>query len=332
MVKVSVVVPVYNMEQKLERCLNSLVNQTLKDIELIIINDGSKDNSSNIIKRYKKKYKNIIFVDRENKGISYTRNQGIELAKGEYIAFVDSDDYVELDMFEEMYSSALKNNSDIVICNYNTFYENSNVKTKKNIGKNCKITNLKSNPELIYKIDYSPWNKIYKKDLWNDVKYPLNTKYEDLEAVLKVFLKADNVYYLNKYLYNYLLNDNGQTANINKKVFDIYIILDNLNNSFKCEDEKIYESFILLCIKKIFEYTHLILNKGDKELCFSFLDAGYSFLNNNFSNWKKISYKNVNGFKNYIMNFIRTIPMLYKLYLKTKFVNNSKEEKNEKKY
>ena len=113
--KISVIVPIYNVEEYLEKCLDSLVNQTLKDIEIILINDGSPDNSEAIVKKYLKKYKEkIIYHKKENEGQGIARNYGIKLAKGEFISFVDSDDYIDLTMLEKLYNKAIKENSDIV--------------------------------------------------------------------------------------------------------------------------------------------------------------------------------------------------------------------------
>ena len=122
MVKVSVIVPVYNVYDYLGKCLDSLVNQTLKDIEIIVVNDGSPDNSEEIIDIYKKKYKCIKAYKKENGGLSDARNYGIKRAQGEYIAFIDSDDYVDTQMLEKMYQKAKKDNLDIVVCDvYNVY-------------------------------------------------------------------------------------------------------------------------------------------------------------------------------------------------------------------
>ena len=124
MPKVSVIVPVYNVEEYLERCLDSLVNQTLKDIEIIIVNDGSTDGSKEIIQKYLNKYKNIVYLEKENGGLSSARNYGIPYAKGEYIGFVDSDDYVEITMYENMYNKAIEEKSDMVECDFIWEYPN----------------------------------------------------------------------------------------------------------------------------------------------------------------------------------------------------------------
>ena len=121
-VKVSVVVPVYNVEKYLDKCFNSLVKQTLKDIEIIVVNDGTKDNSQDIIDKYVKKYKNIKAYKKTNGGLSSARNYGIKKCTGEYIAFLDSDDYVEYDMYEKLYNKAISEDFDITVCNVNYIY------------------------------------------------------------------------------------------------------------------------------------------------------------------------------------------------------------------
>ena len=132
MVKVSVIVPVYNVEKYITKCLNSLVKQTLKDIEIIVVNDGSPDNSQAIIDKFVKKYpKKVKSYIKKNGGLSDARNYGIEKATGEYIAFVDSDDYVEHNMYKEMYEKAKEHDFDIVVCDLKYIYELSfNVKNK----------------------------------------------------------------------------------------------------------------------------------------------------------------------------------------------------------
>ena len=119
MIKVSIIVPAYNVEQYIDKCLNSLVSQTIDDYEIIIVVDGSKDGSIEIVKQYYEKYPSIIkYYETANKGLSAARNYGLKKAKGEYVGFVDSDDYVSEKMFEKMYNYAINNECDIVVCNY----------------------------------------------------------------------------------------------------------------------------------------------------------------------------------------------------------------------
>ena len=141
MPKVSIIVPIYNVEMYIEKCLETLVNQTLKDIEIILVNDGSKDSSAEIAKKYLEKYpEKIIYLEKENGGLSDSRNYGLPHAKGEYIAFLDSDDYVEENMYEEMYELAKKEDSDMVQCNFYWEYPDKN---KKKIGELKQYSNKK---------------------------------------------------------------------------------------------------------------------------------------------------------------------------------------------
>lgn len=119
MKKVSVIVPVYNVEKYLERCLNSLVNQTLQDIQIIVVNDGSPDNSQEIIDRFEKEYPDKLkgYI-KENGGLSDARNYGMQFVEGEYVAFVDSDDYVDETMYEKLYNKAIEEDSELVVCGY----------------------------------------------------------------------------------------------------------------------------------------------------------------------------------------------------------------------
>ena len=143
-ISLSIIVPVYNVENYLIRCLDSLVNQTLKEIEIICINDGSKDNSLNILEEYAKKDSRIIILNQENAGLSAARNAGMEIAKGEYIGFVDSDDWVDLDFFEKLYIAAKNNDCDIAVAD---FIREHPTKKKKDLilQKKKFLKNLKTN-------------------------------------------------------------------------------------------------------------------------------------------------------------------------------------------
>ena len=316
MKKVSVIVPIYNMEKRLEICLKSLENQTLKDIEVILINDGSTDNSIKIINKHIAVYPNLYkLIDRENKGISASRNEGIKLSTGKYLAFVDSDDYIEDDMLEKLYDQIINDCSDIVICNYKEVYENSAEVTYHNIGKNCKISSLYENPKMIYKIDYAPWNKLYKRELWENIEYPVGVKYEDLETILKVFLKAKKVSYLDDYLYNYYQNTNGQTATINDRVYEIFIILSNLREAFINKQHEMWDAYQELCISKIFIYSQLILKKSDKNFSKEFVEKGYDYIEANFKHWKVSYIIKAKNLKNFILRIMETNKFLYNKYI-----------------
>lgn len=156
MYKVSVIVPIYNVEKYIKKCLNSLVNQTLQEIQIILVNDGSKDKSGEIAKEYAQMYKNkILYLEKENGGLSDARNYGIPYAEGEYIAFIDSDDYIDENAYEEMYDKAKKENSDYVECDFIWEYPNKN-----KIDRYKEYTDLK---EMFKNVRVVAWNKLIKK-------------------------------------------------------------------------------------------------------------------------------------------------------------------------
>ena len=316
MICVSVVVPVYNMESRIRKCLDSLVNQTLKDIEIIVINDGSRDKSIDIIRKYEKKYKNIKVVDRENKGISYTRNEGINLSTGEYIAFVDSDDYVELDMYEKMYNYMKKEKLDIVVCGWNSVKDDSK---NPNYLNTINITSLNNNPKLVHQIDFGPCNKLFKRSLFNNITFPLNTKYEDLNTILKIFKKAKNIGYINECFYNYYVNSNGETKSIDNRVFDIFKILDDILISFNDENSKLKSEIDYLCISKLMDYIEIIAENKNVELALSFYRGTFKYLNKNIKNWRfKYLFTNNKSIKKFIFKTIQVNKLLENMHIRIK--------------
>ena len=143
MILVSIIVPVYNVEKYLERCLDSLINQTLKDIEIILVDDGSTDDSGNICDKYAKKDKRIKVIHKENGGLSDARNIGLSIANGRYLQFVDSDDFIHKQMIEILYNTIINNNADISICDFDKVYENTKIKyNTKEISLNFTLDTL----------------------------------------------------------------------------------------------------------------------------------------------------------------------------------------------
>lgn len=314
--KISVIVPAYNSESTIERCLKSLIKQTYNNMEIIVINDGSTDKTDEIIRRIvAENFDKIKYISRENKGIGFTRNEGLKNATGDLIGFTDSDDFVEPDMFEKMFLKMTESNADIVICNYNVC--NLNSKNKVDI-KLPNIVSFDDYPQIINKIDFAPWNKLYKKELFNDVFFPENLKYEDLNTIIKVFSKSKKIVKLNDYLYNYLINSNGETVTINDKIYDIFSIFDDLFSYFDSSDKKIQKQLKLLCLRKLFIYTELSLNNKDINFTANFLEKVYQYLNIKIKSWKILYLLNSNNLKVFILRFMQVNKKLYKFRLNRK--------------
>lgn len=202
-IKISIIIPVYNAEKYLEECLNSLVNQTLKSIEIICVNDGSTDNSLEILEKYKKKYNNIRLFSQENKGVNAARVVGYENAIGEYIAWVDADDFVTLDMYEKMYNLAIKNDSDIVSCNYN-FYPKKVINKEKWFKEYKGIVDWK-----FISRNTIQWNKIVKKQLLEKINITSLFKEIGEGCYSMVLISTNKITTTNECLYYYRV---GQTS------------------------------------------------------------------------------------------------------------------------
>ena len=285
MVKVSVIVPIYNSEKYLKRCIDSLINQTLDDMEFILINDGSTDNSHSIIKSYNDK--RIKYFKRTNHGIGATRNFGIDKASGEFIGFLDSDDYVDHDMFFRMYNECIKNNLDIVVCDY--CKESSTNKEVVNFN-DFGITSLNDMPNLLLDINLAPWNKIYKKSLFDkNTYYPINVKYEDTPFVALMLSKANRIGKINDPLYHYIVHSNSETTVVDKRVYDIFKITDILLNDLG-NNKFIKSSVDDLVIYLITTYTISQRYIKDKSFRDKFIDDAFLYLEENISNFKKSNY------------------------------------------
>ena len=212
--KISIIVPIYNVEKYLKRCLDSIINQTYKNMEIILVNDGSKDDSLKICKEYTKKDKRIILIDQENAGLSMARNNGIDKATGDYIGFVDSDDVISLYMYDYLIKSIKESNSDISLCLFKSF--NKDIKFSNNY-KNISLGKENAIRELLIdrKIPSHANDKLFKKELFNGIRFPKGKKYEDIPVIYKLFLKANNISLVDTELYGYYLRDDSITGNYN---------------------------------------------------------------------------------------------------------------------
>lgn len=243
-IKVSIIVPVYNSKKYLRRCLDSIVNQSLKEIEIILVNDCSTDKSLAILKEYKQKYPDkIILIElRENKKPGGARNEGMSVAKGEYIGFVDSDDYVEIEMFEELYKLAKQGNYDMVDCGFN------NRSAKKMALSTTRNTWGELNREKrSHLIAYSGfiWSKIFKRSILidNNLKFREKVTFEDIDFLPIVMLHLKNVYASELVLYYYTNNIKSITSDFSAdiQVKDRMKALRCLVKKFK--DLKAYEDY-----------------------------------------------------------------------------------------
>ncbi|MFQ7257491.1 glycosyltransferase family 2 protein [Intestinibacter bartlettii] len=233
--KLSVIVPMYNSEKYISRCIESIINQDMEDMEIILIDDGSTDNTKNIVQKYACKYENIRLISKkENEGVSIARNIGINIATGEYITFVDSDDTINNGMYKNMYRLAKENDSDLVMCSYLRKNQGSDIEIRANIENKYitydrKYIEEKIIPTFVKNTEYGYYyvrNKIYKKKFLDDNNILFKEKIafgEDWLFNLEVFDKINIFSYINEPYYNYFDNMGSQSKNIDRNRINLYL-------------------------------------------------------------------------------------------------------------
>lgn len=306
--KVSVIVPVYNTEKYLKKCIDSLLNQNFEDYEIIVINDLSPGNAEKIIKSYNDK-KIVYIKNKTNKGIGYNRNLGIKKAKGEYVCFIDSDDYVKEDFISKMYNYSKGNNLDLCVCDYVNVDEEGNILEEFNLS-NLGITNYEENNKILCEINLAPWNKLYKKDMLvkNKIEFSETLKYEDLSFVALSIKNSKKIGKINEQLNYYTIHNNSETTTRDKRVFDIFKQLDIVRNEYK--SGKYLDE---LTVSVLLNYTIQQRYQIDKEAQNKFIDDAFKYLNDN-----NIDYKHSEYIKNrsFLKRLIEKNKFITKIYCK----------------
>lgn len=263
--KVSVIVPVYNNERFLKRCLESIVKQTLKNIEIVIVNDGSTDNSLEVLQDYAFKHDNILLLDQENQGQAIAINRALDKARGEYIAFVDADDYIEKDMMETLYKEAKSNDLDLVICNWDRVDENGALLGFNDhpdfdnviFNRNIIIHEFFLNQQEL--VEGFSWNKLFKRKLFCEfkIRFP-NIKYADIPTTFRILNKINKGKYINKKLYHYVQHQASITHSKNMSNTKNFIEAIQMIDEIMLEENMLLDFkedyFIYACSKYINEY------------------------------------------------------------------------------
>ncbi|MGN6711826.1 CDP-glycerol glycerophosphotransferase family protein [Anaerocolumna jejuensis] len=295
-VKVSIIVPVYNVEKYLTVCMESLVHQSLEDIEIIVVNDGSPDNSIKILEKYEKKYPAKVRVfTTENRGVSHARNYGLDRAVGEYIMFVDSDDFIELDMAEKLYTKAITDNNDLVLCaRYNVYEVPGKEELQKKemkvfyMNQNYKMSERKF--ELVHASPF-PWDKLFKRELLKDIRFPEGIRFEDLVLAFEVMAIAESIGVVPEPLYNYRKTTQvGFLNSFSEATKDIVKAFGLLFQFMK--EHKLYDTFReeleYVCIRHFFyryESFYSDEKKGQLPLKIDIINATQDFLDREIPEW-----------------------------------------------
>lgn len=235
MEKVSVIIPVYNVESFLRQCIDSVVNQTYKCLEIILIDDGSTDSSGEICDKYAVTDERITVIHKENGGLSSARNAGLNIATGEYITYIDSDDYVSNDYVETLYKNLINNNADISIGNFQYVYEGKvNQEKREDIVSNLSVWNVEETLRymlLQQKITTSVWRVLSKRIYWENVWFPVGKICEDIGTSYKIYSQAQKIVYTEQVIYFYLVRLGSiQNVGFSKKK------MDELEMAIECKE------------------------------------------------------------------------------------------------
>ncbi|MBQ2873323.1 MAG: glycosyltransferase [Bacilli bacterium] len=318
--KVSIIIPAYNVENYIDKCLNSLVKQSLKDIEIIVVNDGSTDNTQKVIDKYAKKYSNVIALEKENGGVSEARNLGLKKATGKYIGFLDSDDWIDKDMYKKLYQKAISEDFDIVACDTEAIFPDK----KQYISSNIK-NDFVSNKELMIDAYAVIWNKIYKKDLIKEITFKKGMNFcEDVEFLYMVYSKAKKIGVIHEPLHNYLQREGSLTYVYDKKLYKLIEAMDDIIEYYK--KNEIFDEY-----KEELEYTYVRylyatfikrMAKTKNKLEFNkAVNTVIEKVTKEFPNYKKNHYlKGLNPKNLYLKYFNKTLSkIIYEISSREKF-------------
>ena len=338
MKKVSVIIPVYNCEKHIGKCLNSILNQTLKDIEIIVVNDCSTDHSEKIILDYEKNYQDKIKLisNKENCKAGKSRNLGLEIAEGKYISFIDADDFIDLNMLEKMYNRMEETDAEISRVNRKMVLKNIDVSF---LGRNAKMNEEKIiNPfsEAKYLITEYPCctNKMFSQELIKENRFVENLKWEDYPFTIPLLTKTNKIATIPDSYYYYTINIKGTTCG------DIFSIKENILDIFECSDivyknsisettpnlvkEQVEFIRIQNCLQRLRDILYSSISKEKKIELISMISE---LINKKYGNWQEnklyLSYKDDHKIYKKRMDFIE------KYYIKDTYKALEKEELEE---
>lgn len=278
-IKVSLIIPVYNVENYIEKCLSSVVNQTLQGIEIILVNDGSTDQSMDIVNIFENEHSNIRIINKENGGLSSARNSGLKIATGKYIAFLDSDDYIDETMLEKMYKRAVERDLDIVSCNLTKVDPDQEILGEEKNVLDYSHTYNKYDVISEYLLNNIPayaWNKMYRKSLFDKYKitYPEGKLYEDIPTTFELLFRSNRIGFIDESLYLYVQRADAITKVPSFKAGrDIISTIDAIKSSLHLNElyykyEEVFQNFSLryLFLANVLFYKRYFLTKDEDEL------------------------------------------------------------------
>lgn len=219
---ISVIVPIYKVEPYIHRCVDSILNQTYSNLEIILVDDGSPDNCGKICDEYAKKDYRIVVIHRENGGLSAARNSGLDICNGEYIGFVDSDDFICPEMYEQLYNDIVKYGTKLAFCHTNVYRNGIIIPKDYGEGSECFTKEYVMRRALTESIWWSAWTKLYHRSLFNNIRFPEGKTNEDLAIMMRIYDQCDKIVINYNKLHNYWIREGSiTTTNLNSHKFDI---------------------------------------------------------------------------------------------------------------
>lgn len=273
---VSIIVPVYKVELYLKECIESILKQTYSHFELILVDDGSPDKCGCICDKYSKMDSRVLVIHKKNGGLSEARNEGLKIARGEYVTLIDSDDYVSEVYLEKLVMEAENKNVDIVVGMHCRVDENKNISYDVKPTDSMQLSNFQALENIFYQknITIAAWGKLYKRKLFNNISYPIGVLYEDILTTPKLFLESINVSYIRDIIYFYRIrNDSITQSQFNKKTLDSICNSEKILNYLPQGNKQLIKSAKSYCFGKY---------------CNVFLQINESYDEENFDLWNKI--------------------------------------------
>lgn len=304
--KLSIIVPVYNTGKYLEKCINSLINQTYKNIEIVIVEDCSTDNSKTIIKKFENRKNIKIIYNKKNSGLSYSRNIGILKSTGEYVGFIDSDDYVDLDYYEKIMNKIQKEKADLAICDVKIVYENTN---EVLISKGCENNDLSVVNIINNGLAASACNKVFKRSLISQYQFSEGKVNEDIAVVIPAICNAKKITYIEECYYYYIQHNGSiQNSSFSEKRFDIVYGIDlTLSRIKNCKQyDEIEDALVFNQIITLFMYVLPKENNFIKRLKF-------------IKKYVKLTKKYEPRKNHYFWNFLTQCGTKHRIYYKLMF-------------
>lgn len=330
MPKLSIIVPVYNVKNFLSKCINSIRNQTFKDYELILIDDGSTDGSGELCDALAKQNDRTSIIHQENHGQAHARNIGIGRAKGEYIGFVDSDDWIEPEMFDRMIKMADNNDADIVICRVRKIERDGSVVEEVGPQRELCMNRIKATIEILKDeaIPSFPVNKIYRRSLFDGIKFPEGRIFEDTATIYKVFYKSSKVIAIPYMGYNYMQNPNGTC---HKKYHDVVKHLNKeLYNALAFDERYVFarehedlKEIVPLCAYKAYimirSFIHMLghkrykLTEEQKKIVNEIMDSFRAEDLSLCTRWERLDMYLFHYSKKILKTYINMVPYFHKM-------------------